>query len=1023
MKNLYKRFLAAAVIVVLSTAMSAQESAIRYNPEQEFNHAMELFEKEKYAEAQHLFDEIQKSMNDDNGELSVEAEYHAALCAMNLYHKDTRFRMTTFIEDHSESPKVRTAYFDLGAYYYRRKKYKTAIEWFEKVNLYDLNAQQTTEYYFQSGYCYFRKSKFTEAKHAFKNLTTEQNKYYAPANYYYSHINYEEGNYETALKGFEALQTDENFGPLVPLYIVQINFRQERYVEVTKFAEESLSEESYMKKPELSRMVGESYFKLDQYDAALPFLDKYHASSSQKTRDDHYVYGFALYRAGQFQKAIPRFSAASNEDDEMTQMSTYLMADCHLKLDERKYAKTAFKKASEYTFDPEIQEDALFNYAKISYELSVNPFHEAIIAFEKYLKEYPGSARRDEAWEFLLNVYLTTNNYEAGLEALAKIQDKNFKIKSAYQHCAYNRGVELFLNRKLDEAQSVFVKVETYPIDPQLNAQAKYWMAEIHYLQEKYPESIASYITFKKEPGAFDLPEYNHSNYGLAYAHFKQKNYAEAKKSFSTYLKSPGINKKKKDDATLRMADCIFVEKKYDQAIATYKKAKDAKASDSDYALYQMSLCSGYSDNPVAKVNYLEELLSSHSKSTFVPAAKFGIGDANFTMNNPEKAYAYFQKVIDDHPSSLYVKGAFLKKGLIEYRRKEYEAAVGTFKQLIKNYPEDQVSAEAKLRIQDVYVELGRMNEFNEWYEENMPTGSVAAQDSINYRAAEKLYTGDSFNQAQGAFEAYLAKFQPGIFGVHAHYYLGECLYEIDNKDDALTHYLYVVDQPINLFSESALLSAASINYESKEYEGAINNYIDLEKIAAYDINVLEARIGLMRSYFFTGEYDKALTYADAVIGDDKTPDQIGVEAHLFKGKILFTNDNLDKALMSFEKVTKLSEGKLGAEAKYRIAYIYFVQEKFEQAESEVFDHLQTYSAYEYWKVKAFVLLADIYVGMENYFQAKSTLQSIIDNVDDLAVKQQAETKLAEVIAMEEAKNNPEPILDEDEDEDELYEE
>ncbi len=59
---------------------------------------------------------------------------------------------------------------------------------------------------------------------------------------------------------------------------------------------------------------------------------------------------------------------------------------------------------------------------------------------------------------------------------------------------------------------------------------------------------------------------------------------------------------------------------------------------------------------------------------------------------------------------------------------------------------------------------------------------------------------------------------------------------------------------------------------------------------------------------------------------------------------------------------------------------------------------------------------------MENYFQAKSTLQSIIDNVADLAVKQQAEIKLAEVIAMEEAKNNPEPILEEDEDEDELYE-
>jgi len=437
------------LLLFFNLSLMAQQPAVHHEPERKFAQAMELMEKEKFAQAQHLFDELRKELKDDNSEMSVMAEYNAALCAMNLYHKDSRYRMENFIQDHSESSKVRTAYYDLGNYYYKRKKYKTALEWFGKVNLYDLNKDQTVEYHYKKGYCHFRKKQFVDAKHEFKNLTTAQNKYYAPANYYYSHINYEEGNYETALMGFEALKADENFGPLVPIYIAQINYRQGRYEEVTTFAEESLTEADYKKKPELSRMVGESYFKQEKYELAVPYLSAFHSSGAQKKRDDHYVYAFALYRTGQYQKSIRHFSSASNENDAMTQLCTYQMADCHLQLNERKYAKTAFKKASEYDFDKEIQEDALFNYAKISYELSVNPFHEAIIAFEKYLKEYPSSARRDEAWEFLLNVYLTTNNYKAGLDALAKIEDKNFRIKTAYQHCAYNRGVELYLKRQL----------------------------------------------------------------------------------------------------------------------------------------------------------------------------------------------------------------------------------------------------------------------------------------------------------------------------------------------------------------------------------------------------------------------------------------------------------------------------------------------------------------------------------------------------------------------------------------------
>jgi hypothetical protein len=42
--------------------------------------------------------------------------------------------------------------------------------------------------------------------------------------------------------------------------------------------------------------------------------------------------------------------------------------------------------------------------------------------------------------------------------------------------------------------------------------------------------------------------------------------------------------------------------------------------------------------------------------------------------------------------------------------------------------------------------------------------------------------------------------------------------------------------------------------------------------------------------------------------------------------------------------------------------------------------------SHDYWVAKTYILIADNYIGMKDIFQAKSTLQSIIENyevVDD----------------------------------------
>ena len=59
-----------------------------------------------------------------------------------------------------------------------------------------------------------------------------------------------------------------------------------------------------------------------------------------------------------------------------------------------------------------------------------------------------------------------------------------------------------------------------------------------------------------------------------------------------------------------------------------------------------------------------------------------------------------------------------------------------------------------------------------------------------------------------------------------------------------------------------------------------------------------------------------------------------------------------------------------------------------------VFDYSEGFSAYDYWYGSMFLLLAENYIQLGEIFQAKATLQSILDQSTDATVKEKAASTL-----------------------------
>ena len=262
-------------VFAFSLNATAQKSEKFYELQEQYRKAADLYSKEKYAAAQSAFGEIIRQAGADRGELEAEASYHYALCGLMMFNNNAEELLMDFISTHPSSPRVNRAYFDLGRHLYRKSKFSKALFWLEKVNVFALNNEEVAEYYFKSGYSYFREDKKDNALKAFYEIKDAESKYSVVARYYFAHLSYESGNNETALKYFREIEGDETFSGIVPYYITQILYSQKNYEEVTRYAGNLLDSGKTQRDYEIAKLLGESHFRLGNYDMAVKYLSRF----------------------------------------------------------------------------------------------------------------------------------------------------------------------------------------------------------------------------------------------------------------------------------------------------------------------------------------------------------------------------------------------------------------------------------------------------------------------------------------------------------------------------------------------------------------------------------------------------------------------------------------------------------------------------------------------------------------------------------------------------------------------------
>ena len=956
-----------------------------------YHAAIELLDKNKYVAATEQFRLVEayrvktSTQPKFESELSIikeNAQYYEALCALELGNDDAESMFLRFIKEHPENPLTKIAYYQIGRSYSRQEKYTEALQWFDKVQASELSGRQNIEYKFRKGYAYFATNDYKNAQTLFSEVKNVRSPFMDDAIYYFAYIAYLNKDYHLALVNFERLKNSKKYESSYPYYITAVYFLDQRYDDVLNYAVPIIKNTHQQHETEMLRIIGASYFAKANYDKAAEYYSRFEDEDNGKTQNtqDSYQMGYTYFKVGNFSKAASELVKLQQSNDIFSQNGNYTLGNVFLKMNNKQSARSAFFAASKLSFDAQLQEDALYEYAKLSYELDFNT--QALDATRLYLKNYPRSTRTDEMKTLLGEELLNSHNYKEAVEILEPIPNKSASAQAAYQKVTYYRGLEFYNERAFENAIGIFLRSLKNPVDRNIQVLTTYWMAEAMYEVRKYGESVENFEKFLDFDEARETGVYNYANYALAYAAFYGEQYKKAATYFQRFLQGEEKDPNTINDAVTRLGDSYFVMKDYNRAMEYYNRIIEKKSSGQDYALFQRGMIQGLQGAPDTKISTLTNLLNTYPNSDYADDASFEIAYTYFLKDDGETAKTGLQAMIKKYPSSSYVPRALVTIGIIDYNADRDDAAVESFKTVIKDYSSSDEAKMALKQVEKIYTDKGDAQTFIN-YAATTPIANytTADQENIMITAANNLYARSDWQGAVGAVNAYYDKFPTKpIYDKQARFIRAQSLVNLNRSAEAVNDYNVILNDWTSPYTEQSLISMAKLYIGQKKYNEAIPYLKKLETNSEYKADYTFAINNLLQCYAQMEMADDALNYVKLVRANEKTAQEDKFKTGLFAGQAYLQKGDTTNAVKEFNYTLTNTKTVAAAEAKYNIAEIEFEQGKFKASQKTCFELIKDLPNYDYWVTKTFILLADNYEALKDVFQARATLQSVIDN-------------------------------------------
>lgn len=990
-----KHYLVLLAGLVISADAFSQSTLYQTSPQQALDYHLELFDKQLFSTS--LYDNSRLLNQNLTSEQQKSAELHRAMAALEIESPDGAGLMKSYILDNGNHPTVTTAGLYLGDHFFNKKNYREAIEGYALVNSNSLSEANRADVLFKQGYSHFQLKNNAAAAPFFDEAKALNQPISADAYYYSGFIAMQNGNNPKAIADLQAAGKSSFYATKVPYLLTALYYQEGNYDQVISYAEPLLaSGQNLDRKETINLYLAEAYYAKKDFANASKNYDAFiNAKKGVLSREEVYKAGISFFEIGNYQRATDYLKVSASSTDEIGQSSSYYLGHSYLKLDNYQFATTSFQAASKSNFNKQIQEESLFNFAKTN--LQRGTFSSAISALDEYLETYPSGKNRQEAETLLSEALVNSSDYLRAIEQIEKIQNKSPRIRSAYQKVAFYQAMVYYRDQKYKQSLALLDKSQAFPEDRDLLLETHFWKGEVHTADGNLPQAIRSYEALRATNPASNHPYLIKTHYGLGYAYFNSQNYPKAEEQFRIYTQklSQAAEKQYFDDALLRLGDCQYVQKKFGEAASTFQRAISESTTGKDYAYYRLAVVQNFQSQNNDALGNLDRLVSGFPSSLYIEDAMFQRGQIYLEEVRYNEASRAFSELVSTRPNSPFIPYALESRAVANFSLQNYDQTIEDYKLILDNHPNADNSETALKGLQETLALQGRSSEFGDYLARykgaNPGSGNV---QSLEFESAKSLYFDKNYGQAARAFESYLRSYPQSAQRADALYFAGDSFFQSGDQEKGLSYFRQLEKEPSSPQRARAIQKIGIIELERGNYAAAIPYLESASQNARSKVEEAEAVQGLMTANFATRKYQQAIANADRLITLDGILPETTPKALLTKAKAQREMNQKTQGELTLQTLVTNHKTVQGAEGLYLLALSHQEKGDFDKSNEAIFDGAGPFADYDYWYGRMFLLLADNYQKTGEDFQAKATLESIVERSTNAEIKAEAAAKL-----------------------------
>lgn len=578
---------------------------------------------------------------------------------------------------------------------------------------------------------------------------------------------------------------------------------------------------------------------------------------------------------------------------------------------------------------------------------------------------------------------------EKQLLTFVKEYPKHPKISEAL----YLLGKSFLMNGKLNEAKSVFLKIQNEFKKFEYLDYIFFWLGYIDTKLGNLEESRKNLLILIKNFPKFDLIDY--ALYILGIIYLKSNRLPQAENSFKKVIQ---ISKDKNliNLASFWLGLALFKQKNWELSSIYFKKViEDIKPNNENYLRYALFLLG---DANLRTGKFLEAksnfklFYEKFKKDPLLPHIIFRIAYCEYKLNNIGEAsriIQLFQENYKDLP--IYIFSRYLMGRILNYID-DYTASIKELNFILNKTEEIHLRNLSLLLLFWNYLNLGQIEEANKIFQRIQ---KINHSEELRYfsqwlNAESLFYMGKILDSIPHYFNLLNSKFRENAL------YKIAIGYFFENKfRDAITNLdILLLEFPNSSYFDESLFIKGESLLKLGLFDQALEtfNHLYKRKKSFTWLPITLAKIGSI--YQLKMEDEKAIDIYKKVIYEYPNH-PISSQTAVKLGNIFFKKKNISDAIIYFTHVLRGNLSELFGHAYFAIGEIFYTQGKYDKAIKSFEDALQ------YLKPDSLLFfLTQLEIGnlqrmLGNYKDAKKSYQIIINRSKDDEVKKAAEELLS----------------------------